>query len=217
MGMLWNGCFLAAFVCSLFASVRLLITFCSRGKILRMQQLSSEFPAIETPRLLLRRHRLEDFPACREMWTDRRVTQFIGGSPLSEEDAWLKFVRNAGYWPLLGFGFWVLEEKSTGAFAGEIGIAHFFRETQPPIENLREAAWILVPRMHGKGYATEAIKAALGWSDTRFSDPRTICLIHPENVSSLRVAEKCGFHEGFRGTYHGEPCIFFQRTQQSSS
>jgi len=177
-----------------------------------MQQLSAEFPVLETPRLLLRRHRLDDFAACRGMWADARVTQFVGGLPLSEEDAWLKFIRNAGHWPLLGFGFWVVEEKSTQAFAGEVGIAHFFRETQPPVENLREAGWILAAAMQGKGYATEAVHAALSWSDGRFADPRTMCMIHPDNTPSLRVAEKCGFREWFRGTYHDEPCILLQRT-----
>jgi len=176
--------------------------------------LNAEFPVLETPHLRLRRHRLEDFPACREMWGDPRVTQFIGGRPLTQEEAWLKFQRNAGHWPLLGFGFWVLEEKATGAFAGEVGISHFFRETQPPVENLREAGWVLSPWMHGKGYGTEAVRAALAWTDGRFTDPRTMCLIHPENLASLRVAEKCGFREWLRATYHGEPCIIFQRLAQ---
>jgi RimJ/RimL family protein N-acetyltransferase len=179
-----------------------------------MQRLSSasDHPLVETPRLCLRRHRLEDFPACREMWADARVTHFIGGRPLTEEEAWLKFQRNAGHWPLLGFGFWVVEEKSTGAFVGEVGISHFFRETQPPVENLREAGWVLSPSLQGKGYATEAVCAVLAWTDQRLSDPRTICLIHPENVLSLRVAEKCGFREWSRGTYQHEPCIVLQRT-----
>src|SRR5215469_7340123 len=172
--------------------------------------LSAEFPVLETPRLLLRRHRIEDFPAFRAMLGDPGVTRFLGGRPFSQEDAWNKFVRNAGYWPLLGFGFWVLEEKSTGVFAGEVGLAYFFRELDPPAENLREAGWVLPASAHGKGYATEAVSAALAWSDTRFRDPRTICLIHPENLASLRVAEKCGFREFQRSTYKGEPALLLQ-------
>jgi len=177
--------------------------------------LVAEFPVIETPRLRLRRHRLEDFPACREMWADTSVTQFIGGQPLTAEQAWMKFLRNCGHWPLLGFGFWVLEEKSTGAFAGEVGLAYFYRELTPPAENLREAGWVLAPSMQGKGYATEAVNAALSWSDTRFSDPRTMCLIHPDNLASIKVAQKCGFRESLRATYRGEPTIVFHRTSQT--
>jgi len=173
----------------------------------------AEFPVLETPRLRLRRHRPEDFPAFCAMVGDLNVTRFLGGRPFSQEDAWNRFVRNAGYWPLLGFGFWVVEEKSTGAFVGEVGFAYFFRELNPPSENLREAGWVLASSMHGKGYATEAVSAALAWGDPRFSDPRTICLIHPENLPSLRVAEKCGFREFQRSTYKGEPAVLLQRTR----
>src|SRR5258707_6086543 len=124
---------------------------------------SVEFPVIETPRLRLRHHRLEDFPACRAMWADPAVTQFFGGRPLSEEEAWVKFLRNAGHWPLLGFGFWILEEKSTGAFAGEIGLAYLHRALVPPVENLRVDRSILSPAMHGTGYSTEAVATVLAF------------------------------------------------------
>jgi RimJ/RimL family protein N-acetyltransferase len=69
--------------------------------------------------------------------------------------------------------------------------------------------------MHGKGYATEAVAAVLAWGDAHFSDPRTICLIHPDNVASIRVAQKCGFHEWQRATYRGEPTIVFERNSQT--
>jgi RimJ/RimL family protein N-acetyltransferase len=174
---------------------------------------TNDYPVLETQHLCLRRHRLEDFPACRDMWADPRVTHFIGGRPLTREEAWLKFQRNTGHWPLLGFGFWVIEEKSSGNFAGEAGVSHFFRETQPPVENLREAGWIISPAMQGRGYATEAVNAVLAWTDARLSDPHTICLIHPENLPSLRVAAKCGFRTWFHATYQGEPCILFRRTR----
>jgi RimJ/RimL family protein N-acetyltransferase len=194
----------------LFARPRFMRT--NKERSLQPIPLDNEFPVLETPNLRLRRHRLDDFPACRDMWAEPAVTRFTAGHPLTQEEAWIKFQRNAGHWPLFGFGFWVIEEKSTGAFVGEVGVAHFYRETIPPVENLREAGWILAPTMHGKGYATEAVQAALAWADTRLSDPRTMCLIHPENVASLRVAEKCGFREWFRATYHDEPCVLFQRS-----
>jgi RimJ/RimL family protein N-acetyltransferase len=65
--------------------------------------------------------------------------------------------------------------------------------------------------MQGKGYATEAVVAVLAWGDAHFSDPRTICLIHPDNLASIRVAQKCGFHKWQRATYRGEPTILFER------
>jgi len=68
-------------------------------------------PVLETERLILRGHRPDDFPAYAQMWADPAVTRFIGGAPLSEEDAWAKYSRLFGQWQLLGFGFWCLTDK----------------------------------------------------------------------------------------------------------
>jgi RimJ/RimL family protein N-acetyltransferase len=43
-------------------------------------------PVLETERLVLRGHTLEDFPAYAAMWADPQVTKFIGGKPFSEEE-----------------------------------------------------------------------------------------------------------------------------------
>ena len=38
-----------------------------------------------------------------------------------------------------------------------------------------------------------------------------VCLIHPENVPSLRVAAKFDFCEYARTTYKGEPGVLLER------
>jgi hypothetical protein len=45
----------------------------------------------------------------------------------------------------------------------------------------------------GKGYATEALRAAIAWADEQIWSRRTVCIIHRENHRSLRVAEKLGY------------------------
>jgi RimJ/RimL family protein N-acetyltransferase len=47
-----------------------------------------EAPPLETARLELRAHRLDDFAACAAMWADPIVARYIGGKPLSEEETW---------------------------------------------------------------------------------------------------------------------------------
>jgi RimJ/RimL family protein N-acetyltransferase len=47
--------------------------------------------------------------------------------------------------------------------------------------------------------------------DARGRPPRTVCLIAPENVASLRVAAKCGFREVARATYKGTETLLFER------
>ena len=170
-----------------------------------------EIPTIETERLRLRGHRVEDFRECAAMWGDAAVTRYIGGRPFTAEEVWARLLRYAGHWTLLDFGFWLIEEKATGNFVGEAGLAEFQREIEPRIQGVPEMGWVLSPPWYGRGYATEAVRAALAWGEQRFGAARTVCLIHPENSASLRVAEKCGFRELVRTTYHGQPTLMFER------
>ena len=168
-------------------------------------------PVIETERLKLRAHGPGDFAACAAMWALPEVVRYIGGKPFSVEEVWSRVLRYAGHWQWMGFGFWALEEKATGSFAGDLGFAEFKREIEPSIEGIPEIGWVLAPHAQGKGYATEAVRAVVGWGDQHFARARTVCLIHPENLSSLRVAEKCGYKEFQRTAYKGQPTIILER------
>jgi len=171
-------------------------------------------PIIETERLKLRGHRMEDFRDCAEMWAHPDVVRYIGGRPFSGEEVWARLLRYVGHWQWMEFGFWAIEEKATGGFAGELGFAEFKREMEPAILGVPEIGWVLAPRAHGRGYATEAVRAVVAWGDERFGSTRTVCLIHPENLRSVRVAEKCGYKEFQRTTYKGQETILFERFRQ---
>jgi RimJ/RimL family protein N-acetyltransferase len=175
-----------------------------------------EVPVIETERLRLRGHRREDFADCAAMWADPVVTRYIGGKPLSEEEAWARTLRGVGHWAWLRFGYWVMEEKETGSFAGEIGFSDWKREIEPSLKGVPELGWVLATRAHGRGYATEAVRAAIAWGDANFRMTqaalgRMVCIIHPEHVRSIHVAEKCGFKEVQWTRYKAEPTILFAR------
>lgn len=170
-----------------------------------------EVPVLQTKRLTMRGHRLDDFADCAAMWADPVVTRYIGGKPLSEEEAWTRLLRCAGHWALMGFGYWAIEEKETGRFVGELGFADYKRDIEPSIKGVPELGWALASKAHGKGYATEAVGAAVAWGDAHFGSARTVCLVHPENLASIRVAEKCGYKEFQRTTYKGHPTIMFAR------
>ena len=183
------------------------------GKMTGMLTLPHPAPAIDvldTERLRLRAQRLEDFPACAAMWADERVTRHTTGRALTEEESWSRFLRGLGHWSLLGFGYWAVEEKSTGQYVGEMGFADLKRDIQPSLHGLPEMGWIFVPSIHGRGYATEAVQAALAWGRPRFGSRSPVCIISPENARSIRVAEKCGFREFQRTTYRGDPVILFR-------
>lgn len=168
-------------------------------------------PTVETERLILRGHTHEDFPAFAAMWADPVVTRFLGGNPLSEEDAWAKLLRVTGHWALLGFGFWSVVEKASGARVGETGFLAVKRAIVPSFEGTPEVGWAFASRAHGKGYATEAVQAALKWGENHFGRVKMVCIIDPENAASLRLAGKMGFREKYRTTYKGDPTVVLER------
>ncbi|HYR09446.1 MAG TPA: GNAT family N-acetyltransferase [Longimicrobium sp.] len=168
-------------------------------------------PVIETGRLVLRGHTLADFPESAAMWADPLVTRHIGGRPFTEEESWGRVLRYGGLWALLGYGYWVVRERESGRFVGEVGLAEFRREVTPSLDGAPEAGWVLAPWAHGRGYATEAVRAALSWADANLAAPGTACLIAPENAASIHVARKCGFRERTRGTYKGEETLILER------
>ncbi len=167
--------------------------------------------SIDTERLTLRRPRLDDFEESLAMWADPAVVRHISGKPTTREEMWARLLRYVGHWELMGVGFWVVREKGTGRFVGEVGRADVRRDMDPPLGPFKEAGWVLSPGAHGKGFATEAVNAALQWAEGRFGPERVVCIIHPENAASLKVAHKCGFRQFSRGTYKGEPSVMFER------
>jgi len=166
---------------------------------------------IETERVTLVPHTLDDFDCSFRMWSDPAVTRHTTGRPSTEEEAWARLQRYAGQWALMGFGYWVIRERCTGAFVGEVGLADFRRAIVPPFKDTPEVGWALVPHAWGRGLATEAVGAALSWADRAMGRVRTVCLINPDNTASRRVAEKCGYRAYAEATYKESPVVLFER------
>ncbi len=169
-----------------------------------------EAPTIETERLVLRGYRIEDFPHAAEAWRDPEVVRYIG-HPSAEEESWARFLRNIALWPMLGYGYWAATEKATGRFLGDVGFADFKRGIEPPVKGVPEIGWVLARWSHGRGYATEAARAAIRWLESALGPQRTVCIIDGRNRPSLRVAEKCGYRELARTEYKGSNVVILER------
>jgi RimJ/RimL family protein N-acetyltransferase len=170
----------------------------------------SVVPILETERLRLRGHTLADFDALAAMWGDPAVVRHITGKPSTREESWARLMRYGGMWALLGYGFWAIEDKASGRFAGEGGFADFKRDIDPPIE-APEQGWSLAPWAQGKGYAREALTAMLAWGEAHFGRSDFACIISPDNARSIRLAEKVGYREIARISYKEEPTLMFRR------
>ncbi|HEY4998511.1 MAG TPA: GNAT family N-acetyltransferase [Usitatibacter sp.] len=142
---------------------------------------------LETPRLLLRKLRESDWDPFAAMYADADVMRYIGtGVTLNREDTWRSIANMLGHWQLRGFGMWAIEVKETGELAGRAGFI------DPPGWPGFELGWLLGKPYWGRGYASEAARAALRHGFDVLGRERIISLIRPDNARSIRVAEGLG-------------------------
>ncbi len=170
----------------------------------------TSIPVIETERLRLRAPVLGDFEAYATMWADPRVTAFIGGTPRTRNESWNRFIGMHGLWALCGFGYWLFADRKTDALVGVGGLANFERGI-PLLDGMPEAGWAVAPDRWGQGLVTEAMQAALRWSDTVLRAPAVRCIIDPGHGASEHVAAKLGFIRIGQGEHADHPINVYAR------
>jgi RimJ/RimL family protein N-acetyltransferase len=157
-------------------------------------------PTLETERLILRPFREEDAALFCEYLQDPDVNRFVGeGQAPSAEDCWRAVAGWIGHWVMRDYGPWAVTEKATGTFMGRTGI-HFPESWPQP-----ELAYTFGKPFWGKGYATEAVRAAMDWGFTERDFPELCSLIDPLNERSMAVATRVGETYRRDGALRGHP------------
>lgn len=154
---------------------------------------TAPIPEIRTERLTLRGYRETDVDALFAMADgDDVIAPFMtyNVAPLREA-CWRSVALWIGHWALRGFGMWAVEERSSGAFIGRIGL------WEPEGWPGTEVGWMLGRAWWGRGFATEAGRAAMDWGFENLPVTELVSLIQPDNTPSIGVAEKLG--ETFAG------------------
>jgi RimJ/RimL family protein N-acetyltransferase len=149
----------------------------------------SDGPVIDTARLKLRRWREADIEPNTAMLADPASGRFITsvGKPVTDAFVgWCNAAIMTGHWTLHGVGMFVVEEKSTGKFAGRVG--PWMPRSWPGFE----IGWGISSEFRGKGYAVEAARASIDWSFAHFDIEQVIHCIDRENVASQSVARRLG-------------------------
>ena len=144
-----------------------------------------EPPRLKTERLLLREFRAADVEPDLEQARDPEVQRFLGGLR-DPYDAFRTLATHAGHWALRGHGQWIVERREDGAFLGRVGL------WSPPGWPGIEVGWRLGRAAWGKGYATEAARAAVGWAWTVLGLEQLSSMIVSDNAPSQRVAQRLG-------------------------
>ncbi|MBM4270075.1 MAG: GNAT family N-acetyltransferase [Deltaproteobacteria bacterium] len=144
---------------------------------------------LRTPRLLLRRWRLDDRPAFAKINADSRVMEhFPDVLTAAESDALadrieLHFEEHA-------FGPWAVEVPGVAPFVGFVGLSvpRFEAHFTPCVE----IGWRLGREHWGHGYASEAARAALAFGFEALALQEIVAFTVPENRRSRDVMHRIG-------------------------
>ncbi len=165
---------------------------------------------LSTERLTLTPVAVGDMDDLTALWADADFTRHIMGRGLSEEEVWFRLLRDVGHWQVKGYGNWSIRETATGAYVGSVGVLDYRRDMTPPFD-APELGWGVAPAFQGRSMAREALQAALGWTDQHRSEPRTVCMISPDNAASIRLAERVGYRPYGHADYKGSVVTLFER------
>ena len=144
---------------------------------------------VATDRLVLRRWRDEDRAPFAALNADAETMRFLGGPmPRERSDAMVAYLER--HWAERGFGVWAVEAPGVAPLIGAVGLNRL--RFDPPGGPAVEILWRLHRDFQGRGYATEAARAAAAWAFARTDLREIVAIAAPANRASIRVMEKLG-------------------------
>jgi RimJ/RimL family protein N-acetyltransferase len=146
-------------------------------------------PTLATSRLLLRPWRERDLAAFAAMNADPRVMEWLPG-PLTRVESDAVAARIGDDFARHGFGKWAVEAPGVADFIGYAGLAvpAFEAHFTPCVE----IGWRFAFEHWGRGYATEAARAALAFAFEELKLEQVVSFTVPGNVRSRKVMERLG-------------------------
>jgi ribosomal-protein-alanine N-acetyltransferase len=174
--------------------------------------IAGEKKEVGTSRLCLRRFNKDDLDAYSTIMGDYEVGKwFPKGTGYTLEEAKRSLVSILEHWDKHGFGLWAVTDKEKKVLLGRCGL-NLITETSEV-----EVDFVVARDFWGRGYATEAAKAALIYGFDALKLDRIIALAKPENVASRRVIEKIGMRYVKHAEYWGITCAYYEISKAEHS
>ena len=147
---------------------------------------------LETERLLFRRLVLADLDALFALYRDKETRQYFpdgtdGTLTFDETKEEIEWFLN-GHPDHPELSLWATIHKATQQFIGRCGLLPWTIEGRAEVE----VAYLLDKRYWRQGLGTEAAQALLQYGFERLHLPRLICMVHPDNQASAKVARNIG-------------------------
>ncbi|MEU1619420.1 GNAT family N-acetyltransferase [Streptomyces sp. NPDC005722] len=143
---------------------------------------------LSTERLLLRRWQDRDLAPWAAMNADPEVREHLG-APLTREESDASVARFRADFDERGYGWWAVEVRATGEFAGFAGLDPV--DDGLPFTGV-EIGWRLARAAWGKGYATEAARAVLAFGFGTLGLPEILAVTTAGNLRSQAVMRRIG-------------------------
>jgi RimJ/RimL family protein N-acetyltransferase len=178
----------------------------------------SAAPLLRTARLELWQPQVGDLPALIELVAHDETRRFLGPQKRDASAQFDRLLRQAGSWSLYGYGSLFARLPGEAAIIGSVGVFHTWRGFGQGMDDAAEAGWIIHHDHWGKGYAGEAMRAALGWFDATHGPRRVAAMIEEGNTASQKVALGLGFAEcGRHQLDDGAPLVLYERVDGCES
>jgi ribosomal-protein-alanine N-acetyltransferase len=146
-------------------------------------------PSVRTDRLLLRPWREDDLAPFAALNADPAVMEHFA-KPLERAESDAFVARIQAHFAREGFGFWAVEAPGIAPLVGMVGLARpaFEAHFTPCVE----IGWRLARDYWGRGYATEAARAALGYGFEQLDLDEIVAFTATGNARSRAVMERIG-------------------------
>ena len=146
-----------------------------------------QFPSIQTPHLVLRPLESTDAEVLHRIYQSEGVLRYFPNPTPPPLEKIQRFITGQqAHWEKYRYGNWGVLPEGEKEIVGWAGLQFL------PELNETEVGYLLDRPFWGKGYATEAALASLDFGFERFDLDHIIALVHPDNLASRRVIEKCG-------------------------
>jgi ribosomal-protein-alanine N-acetyltransferase len=146
------------------------------------------FPALETPRLVLRRILPSDAGAFHRLRSDPEVTRYRGRPPLTRAEAEQRLVELDADLGANALVMWGMALRDSHDLIGTCLLFHWDKEHMHA-----EVGYELTPALWGRGLVPEAVRAILAFGFDAMDLHRVEANVDPDNARSIRVLEKLGF------------------------
>lgn len=167
-----------------------------------------KIPSIKTQRLILRPFTELDTEPLYHILTHDNVLQYFPiSSPPSKEWVGSFIDKQLAQWEKYGYAWWAVTLSTDPDLLGWCGL-QFLPETGET-----EVGYLFGKPWWGKGYATEAAYASLGFAFTDLDMEQIIALVHPDNRGSIRVIEKIGMNFVDATQYFGMDVLRYRITK----